>query len=97
VTRDNAEGAPKVGGPRAAALVAFVAFVAYLPALRADFVYDDVLLISNNPPVHKLSGLLTAFTTHFWETQDLGSKGIGLLYYRPIVTASFVLNWVAFH
>lgn len=83
-------------GPRAAELVAVVAFLSFLPSLRAGYVYDDTLLIVNNPLVHHWHGLLSAFAGHFWQTQDLGTQGIGLTYYRPLVTVSFVLNWLAF-
>ncbi|MES1183471.1 MAG: hypothetical protein ABUL60_06625, partial [Myxococcales bacterium] len=83
-------------GPRAAALVAVVAFLSFLPSLRAGFVYDDTLLIDKNPLVHGAHGIISAFAGHFWQTEDLGSQGIGLTYYRPLVTLSFVLNWLAF-
>ena len=46
--------------------------------------------------VHGWRGLLSAFAGHFWQTQDLGTQGIGLTYYRPLVTVSFVLNWLLF-
>lgn len=96
---EASQSAPVVApsrGPRAALLVAVVAFVSFLPALRAGFVYDDTLLIANNPLVRHWQGLLSAFAGHFWQTQDLGTQGIGLTYYRPIVTVSFVLNWLLF-
>jgi hypothetical protein len=83
-------------GPRAAELVAVIAFLSFLPSLRAGYVYDDTLLIANNALVHHWHGLLSAFAGHFWQTQDLGTQGIGLTYYRPLVTVSFVLNWLAF-
>jgi hypothetical protein len=88
--------APRARGPRAAELVGVVAFLSFLPSLRAGYVYDDTLLIANNPLVHHWHGLLSAFAGHFWQTQDLGTQGIGLTYYRPLVTVSFVLNWLAF-
>jgi hypothetical protein len=94
---DERQLAPRPArGPRAAALVAVIAFVSFLPALGAGFVYDDSLLIATNPAVQSWHGVLSAFTGHFWQTEDLGTLGIGLTYYRPVVTLSFVLNWLAF-
>lgn len=92
----SAPAAAPPRGPRAALLVAVVAFISFLPSLRAGFVYDDTLLIANNPAVHHWQGLGSAFVGHFWQTQDLGTQGIGLTYYRPVVTVSFVLNWLLF-
>lgn len=79
-----------------APLVALIAFVSFLPALWAGFVYDDTLLIAQNPQVQGYHGIAAAFSRHFWETTELGSRGVGLVYYRPLVTLSFVLNWLAF-
>lgn len=77
-------------------LAPLIAFVSFLPALWAGFVYDDTLLIAQNPQVQGVHGIAAAFSRHFWETAELGSRGVGLVYYRPLVTLSFVLNWLAF-
>jgi len=79
-----------------APLAALIAFVSFLPALWAGFVYDDTVLIAQNPDVQSYHGILSAFSRHFWQTAELGSRGVGLVYYRPLVTLSFVLNWLAF-
>jgi protein O-mannosyl-transferase len=81
---------------RPAALVAFVAFVSFVPTLAGGFVYDDTLLISENVRVQRWHGLIEAFTTHFWATDALFVPEATLVYYRPLVTLSFVLDWQLF-
>jgi protein O-mannosyl-transferase len=83
-----------VRAPRAAALVAGVALCGFLPTLRAGFVYDDALLIANNPSLREARSLLSAFTGHFFE--GIGAQDTGLTYYRPLVTVSLVLNGLLF-
>ncbi len=60
--KERARVAPaKVALPQQAALVAAIivaVVVVYLPALRGDFVWDDFLLITGNPLLQNLSGLL---------------------------------------
>lgn len=79
---------------RGALVAALVAFVVFLPGLVDGFVYDDTLLISENPFAQSLSYLLRGFRTHLWDVYAFGEEGFGLRYYRPIVSASYVLNWV---
>jgi hypothetical protein len=79
---------------REAAMAAGVTLVAFLPSLAAGYVYDDRLLISGNEYAQSLSFLLRGFRTHLWDVHAYG-LGLGLRYYRPVVTASYVLNWVA--
>jgi hypothetical protein len=79
---------------RLAAIAAGVTVLAFLPSLAATFVYDDLALIARNPYAQSLEHLLRGFRTHLWDVFEYGSNGIGLRYYRPAVTASYVLNWV---
>ena len=72
--------------------VALAALVVFLPSVALGFVYDDLLLVRDNPHVHALSELPRAFTTQFW---DIGAAHRGALpYYRPLVTVSYLLNWL---
>lgn len=82
------------GAKRLALLAALVAIIAFLPSLAAAFAYDDLALIARNPYAHSLAYLTRGFHTHLWDVFEYGSNGIGLRYYRPVVTASYVLNWV---
>jgi tetratricopeptide (TPR) repeat protein len=72
--------------------VALAAFICFLPSVTAGYAYDDLLLIRDNRYAHGLDQLPRAFMTHFWQ---IGAGGRGSLsYYRPIVTVTYILNWV---
>jgi tetratricopeptide (TPR) repeat protein len=90
----SSAGAPDQSATRPALVATVVALVAFLPSLAATYVYDDLALISNNPYAHSLTFLFRGFRTHLWDVFEYGSNGFGLKYYRPVVTASYVLNWV---
>jgi tetratricopeptide (TPR) repeat protein len=91
-----AEGAPS-GAESArhdvpALELALLALIAFLPSVATAYVYDDVLLIRDNPHAHELSEVFRAFTTYFWQVDERATEGLD--YYRPIVTVSFIVNWV---
>jgi tetratricopeptide (TPR) repeat protein len=75
-------------------VVALLAIVATLPSLLSGYVYDDVMLIEDNLYVQDIAHAGRAFTTHFWDVAAFGSAGIGLTYYRPLVTLSYLANWL---
>ncbi len=79
-----------------APIAAVLAVFTFVASLRAGFVYDDTLLIANNTGVQRWQGVWAAFTRHFWHTEGLTMPDGGLIYYRPLVTASFALNWMLF-
>ncbi|HEV8150763.1 MAG TPA: hypothetical protein VGP61_11310 [Gemmatimonadales bacterium] len=70
----------KAGALAAGGLAAAVA----LPSLRNGFVYDDVLVIVQNPLVHGLSHSATIWHASYWPA--------GLLY-RPLSIQLFALEW----
>jgi len=73
------------------ALVAFLSVLLYLPTLEYGFVWDDTLLIRDNPVLAK-SGLAQVLTRPFWfGTEDPG--GPAASYYRPLASASFRLDY----
>jgi tetratricopeptide (TPR) repeat protein len=76
-------------------LATLVTVLAFLPSLAATFVYDDLALIARNPYAKSLAYLSRGFRTHLWDVFEYGSVGIGLRYYRPVVSASYILNWVS--
>jgi hypothetical protein len=90
--KQAAGGAPRAAGP---VLAAGVTFLVFLPSVLADYVYDDLSLIAQNPYARSLGYLGRAFKTHLWDVYAYGSAGIGLRYYRPLVVASYILNWWA--
>lgn len=79
-----------------APLVAATAALSFAASLRAGLVYDDTLLISENWRVQRWQGMWEAFTQHFWMTDALYVPEVTLVYYRPLVTASFTLDWMLF-
>ncbi|HVZ31876.1 MAG TPA: hypothetical protein VG963_05590, partial [Polyangiaceae bacterium] len=52
------------------------------------------MLIVENDYVQHLEYAWRAFGTDFWNTSELGDHGIGLKYYRPLVTISYLVNYL---
>lgn len=70
---------------------------AFLPSLRAGFVYDDVRLIVENSHVQTPDLWARAFSTHFWDISSTTSSPEVLRLYRPLVTLSYQVNWILGH
>lgn len=70
-------------GPPAAAAAALAAATA-LPTLRNGFVYDDVLVILQNPLVHGLTRSAAIWHSSYWPVGQL---------YRPLTLQLFALEW----
>lgn len=93
-----------------AAIVVAVGLV-YLPALRADFVWDDEQLVTGNPLLRTFSGLLEIWSggrtadyfpvtsTVFWiEYHLFGSKAVGYHAVNILLqTADALLVWLVLH
>ncbi len=74
--------APRLISPRILLGLAFgLSLLAYVPALRFDFVYDDPYQIVNNPKIHDWSHVRGYFTSHLWA--NAGSDWVSN-YYRPL-------------
>jgi Flp pilus assembly protein TadD len=69
--------------------VIVAAIVPYLTSLSGGFALDDWMLIVNSPLVHKLSNIPEAFTRGFLPE----AFGKDLVYYRPLITISYQLNY----
>lgn len=76
-------------------LVLIVA-LAYLPALRAGFVWDDIPLVLQNRVTQSPDVLWRAFGLSLWETTtvDLGASTVH--YYRPLMVLSLALDRLLF-
>jgi protein O-mannosyl-transferase len=74
----------KWGAPATA--VALLAAALALPSLANGFVYDDVLVIQQNPLVHGLARSAELWRSSYWPA--------GLLY-RPLTSQLFALEWTA--
>jgi len=70
-------------------VVALVAIVAQLPALRAGYIIDDDTLLASNPYVRTLSGLRVLLTSEFFYATARPETSAQ---YRPV---SGLLNWVS--
>lgn len=68
-------------------IVAGVAIVVYLPALRNAFALDDVSIIQTNPWVHRWAELWQAFGQPYWP------PWLGAAMYRPLPIVSYALDW----
>lgn len=86
---------PKSPLSRAEVWVPLVACVAFLPAVWAGFVYDDTLLITDNAYVQEFDHWRRSFSTHFWDVSGMTPRAEPMRYYRPLVTLSYLLTWVA--
>lgn len=71
-----------------ALLSAVVCFV-YLSTLFSGFVFDEEILISENPLVHSLGHLPEILTSKFWPGPSRG------IYFRPMVILSYAANYAA--
>ena len=90
----QADDASSKAGVRWAIGAAIVTCLAFASSLLAGFVYDDQVLIVDNRYAQELGYLLRPFSTHLWDTFTLGEDGIGLKYYRPLVSVSYLINWL---
>ena len=68
-----------------------LAAVVYAGSLGSAFVYDDRDLIVQNPWVHELDDLPSAFTRPMWSFRTSAPTN----YYRPLPVAAYTLLWVA--
>lgn len=80
-------------GKRPTAVLVLVTSLVFLPSVILGFVFDDLLLIAQNPRLHAASALFQAFFQHFWATPELEHAQV-LRYYRPLVSVSYTLNWL---
>jgi len=78
-----------------AAWLLLTVVLAFAPALRGAFIWDDVELIQRNPQLGDLRHLTRSFGRTFLDVPTLTgptSREMAHLYYRPLVTLSFMLD-----
>lgn len=68
--------------------------LAYANALPNEFVFDDVIIVRNNPLLRHVRHLPTLFTTHYWEGAAVGGNEYSRALYRPLVLASYTANFL---
>ncbi len=77
-----------------ATLAALVA-AAFSAALPGAFIWDDRTLIEQNSQITSLGNIGQVFTRHFLDS-DRGTLEVANLYYRPLVTLSFMVDHAVF-
>ncbi len=77
--------------PRHHILLAFVLVaIVYLPSFFGNFVWDDILLIVNNPGIKSWSGIVDAFRMDlFYGITEVPR----ITYYRPVITILNVITY----
>jgi len=77
---------------KAIVALAVLTFVAYIPAFRAGFVFDDHILIEKNPAIHELANMPRFFVSKeariVKDFSDLQSD-----IYRPLQTVSYTFSY----
>ena len=73
------------------ALPALAAILVFVQVLGAEFVYDDLVLLRDNPFLRNWSALWQGFDQPFWRM--VGDDRIHSGFFRPLATASFTLLW----
>ena len=76
-------------------LLSVLVLVAFLPSLMTGFVFDDIPLIVDNPYAQSLVYLKRRFTTDLWDIPSRPDPEQSSLFYRPIISASYLLHWFA--
>ncbi len=95
--RPRSDEAATVGGVRPSVLTLVVigaAILAFAPALGGPFLFDDRPLIATNAYVHGFAHWKRWFVTDFWNLgEDFLRTSARIVYYRPLVTATYALEW----
>jgi len=77
--------------PRLAYLLILLAvFAVYMPLMGGGFVWDDHLLIVDNPIIRSLENIPQMFATDLWGTTDVAKSDGG--YYRPLMLVDLAVS-----
>lgn len=70
----------------AAAVIVLIVLLVYGRVLSGEFVYDDLLVIQQNPQITSFANLPTIFSSSYWDFLDAeAASHVG--YYRPLTMA----------
>lgn len=75
---------------RARLLVAAVAILAYLNTLNADFTFDDVFIVRDNPTIRSVAHIPQLFALDYWAGTPAPNRDTTL--YRPFTLITYTLN-----
>jgi len=87
-------------GPRRAllgGLVALLAVVAFAGAIAGPWILDDHDLVELNPYIHSFHYWRHWLTSDLWDVEINTDAARRTQYYRPLVTASYALDWAIGH
>ncbi|MFT3691804.1 MAG: hypothetical protein QM831_01600 [Kofleriaceae bacterium] len=74
--------------------IALVGALVFVTAVTGGWVYDDKALIAHDVHIHSFADWPRWFITDFWNVDDeLVQFGARILYWRPLVVASYALDW----
>ena len=77
-----------------ACLIAIVGAAAFMPSISGGWIYDDHLLIPENPYIHSFDHWPRWFMTDFWDVgEEFVRLGARITYWRPAITMSYALDW----
>jgi len=68
--------------------IIIIGFIVYHNSLKCGFVFDDNVLITDNPLIKNFSYIKDIFTTHLFH-----GSGVYSNFYRPIQSLSFMLDY----
>ncbi len=75
----------------AAAVIVLIVFLVYGRVLSGEFVYDDLLVIQQNPLITSFANLPTIFSSSYWDFLDAeAASHVG--YYRPLTMAFLMVG-----
>jgi len=88
---DGAQGPLRAGPSERLAILLLILFSMslYAVTVRFDFVYDDILLLTQNPYVDSFHYLKEIFTQEFWAFQGAQPR---TGYYRPLVMLTLLVE-----
>lgn len=73
---------------------ALIAVLPFLPAVAGPWIYDDHILIPDNPYIHSFEHWPRWFITDFWDVGgDFVRLGLRIIYWRPFVTFTYATDW----
>jgi len=79
-----------------ALLVAAAAAFVFAPSVHGPWIYDDHLLIPENPFVHSMTWWPRWYMTGFWDVSEefvrLSARPL-TTYWRPTITATYAIDW----
>lgn len=74
--------------------VAALGVLVFLPAIRGGWIYDDQILIADNPYAHSLQWWPRYWVTDFWNvSEEVVRFGTRIAYWRPLISTSYGVDW----